>query len=646
MEADFSGYATKAGLKCSDGRTIMPEAFQHMDGKTVPLVWQHTHNDPKNVLGHAKLEAREDGVYTHAFFNNTDAGKQAKSLVQHGDVVSLSIYANQLVEKSKQVYHGIIREVSLVLAGANPGALIENVQLEHGDGSFEDLPEEAVITTGLPIAHEDKVEHAEGDKNEDESEDETVADVYESFSDEQKQVVHYMIGEALKAAGNSAEHSGDNPDEGNLEHKEGSESMTRNVFEQNKDDSKKGDEAFALTHEDVKGIVSSAMKGGSLKEAAAEFVIEHGIRDIELLFPEAKAVTATPDFDKRRTEWVANVLGKTKKLPFSKIKNLVADITQDEARAKGYIKGNMKKEEWFGVSKRETGPTTVYKKQGLDRDDIVDITDFDVVAWLWGEMRLMLEEEIARAVLIGDGREVDDEDKIKDPMGAAEGAGIRSILHDHDLYAATVTLANDATAAATVDGIVEQMGLYKGSGTPTLYTTRANVTRLMLARDGMGRRLYRTKAELAAELMVDQVVEVEVMEDEPTVFGIVVNLSDYAIGSTKGGEITTFDDFDIDYNKYKYLIETRLSGALTKIRSALVILSAAAGATLASPEEPTFDGTTITIPTVTGVVYTPAGPTVAVADGESEVVTAAPAAGYYFANNVDDEWIFTNEAGA
>jgi HK97 family phage prohead protease len=637
MEPDFTGYVTKAGLECSDGRTIMPEAFQHMDGQQVPLVWQHVHNDHNNVLGYVILHSRDDGVWGEAFFNDTDSGKNAKKLVQHGDVSSLSIYANKLVERSKQVFHGVIREVSLVLAGANPGAVIENVALSHGDWS-EEIEDAAIIRAGESISYKE-LSHAD-----DEDEDLTVEDVYNSFTEAQKSVVHAMVGAAIEAAGNTAEHDDINDGEDNLAHKEGSESMTRNLFEQN-DKSTKSDDHSELIH-GLKEVMSSAVKAesSSVMKAAKEYALEHGINDIEILFPEARAVTATPEFDKRRTEWVADVLGATKKLPWSRIKSRSADITQEAARAKGYIKGNMKKQEWFGVSQRTTHPTTVYKKQQLDRDDIIDITEFDVVAWMWGEMRLMLDEELARAILIGDGREVDDEDKIKDPMGAAEGTGIRSILHDHELYAATVTLASGATPAQSVDGLVEQMGLYKGTGTPVLYTTRARVTKLMLARDGMGRRLYRTKAELADELMVSRIVEVEVMEDEENLFGIVVNLADYSVGTDRGGQIATFDDFDIDYNQYKYLIETRLSGALTKIRSALVVLVGDAGDELATPVEPDFDGTTITIPTVTGVVYDPAGPTVAVAEGETAAVTAAPAEGYYFANNVEDEWLFTNEA--
>lgn len=675
MEPDFIGYATKAGLKCTDGRTIVPDAFKHMDGKKVPLVWNHGHGDVKQVLGYAILKAQDGHVLAHGYFNGTDSGKQGKALVQHKDIETLSIYANKLVERSKQVFHGMIREVSLVMAGANPGAVIEHVNLEHSDGSISEIEDEAIIFTGLELIHSDEKSSSDNndsaddkDKSVEHAEEGTTAeDVYETLTEEQKAVVHAMIGAAIEAAASGAVHSDTTKTEGDLEHQEGSESMTRNVFENNGKD--KTDEGGEFAHADLlpglKDVMSSAVKANSesVMKAAKEYALEHGINNIEELFPEAKLVTTTPDFDKRRTEWVADVLNKTKKLPWSRIKNLVADITVEEARALGYIKGNMKKEEWFGISGRTTTPTTVYKKQGLDRDDIVDITDFDVVAWLWGEMRLMIEEEIARAILIGDGRPVEDPanpgqpnpDKIKDPQGAAEGAGIRSIANDHELYAPTVTIAAGGTPANTVDAVVSEMGLYKGSGTPTAYMTRANATKLMLARDGMGRRLYRTKAELADELMVDRIVEVEVMESAyaADIFAIIVNLADYSVGTTRGGQLTTFDDFDIDYNKYKYLIETRLSGALTKIRSALVIRWADAGDTLATPEAPTFNGTQVSIPTVTGVVYknaetdaviTTAGSPYAVAEGDTMFVKAEPDATHYFANNTEDEWDFTNEA--
>lgn len=578
---DFSGYATKAGLKCSDGRTIMPDAFKHQDKETVPLVWQHNHNEPANVLGHAVLEHREDGVYAYGFFNDTDAAKNAKTLVQHGDIKSLSIYANQLTEKSKQVLHGMIRELSLVLSGANPGALIDNITLAHADGDMVTLEDEAIIYTGLELNHADG-ESGSSDSS-DSEDDPTVQEVYDSMTEEQKEVVHYMIGAALESTGKSlkeASHSDDKDESASeLAHnddnnEEEGRRMTRNVFEDQSGGKKK--EEHVLTHDALKEIVQDAQKGGSLKEAFEAYALKHGIENIELLFPDARTVTDTPEFDSRRVEWVAGVINGTKHSPFSRIKSISADLTLEEARAKGYVKGNLKKEEFFGVAGRSTTPSTIYKKQKLDRDDIIDITDFDVVAWLKGEMRLMLDEELARAVLIGDGRDVADEDKIKDPAGTPEGAGIRSIYHDHDLYVAKVEVDTAATPPAIVDGVVAAMGAYKGSGSPTLYTTLPVLTSLLVHRDADGHRLWRTKDELASEMGVSDIVTVEVMEDEEDLVGIIVNLKDYTIGADKGGEVNFFDDFDIDYNQYKYLLETRVSGALTKIRSAMVITKKAA----------------------------------------------------------------------
>ena len=573
---DFSGYATKAGLKCSDGRIITPDAFKHQDKETVPLVWQHGHNEPGNVLGHAVLEHRDDGVYTYGFFNDTDAAKNARTLVEHKDIKSLSIYANQLTEKSKQVLHGFIREVSLVLSGANPGALIDNITLAHGDGDMVTLEDEAIIYTGLELSHadeksEEEVEHAEGDT--------TVQDVYDSMSDEQKEVVHYMIATALESSAKTlkqSDDSGEKKDEStsDLVHTDdnsGEEGrrMSRNVFEQQSGGKK--EEKHVLTHDAISGIVADAQKSGSLKAAVESYALEHGIENIEVLFPDARALTDTPEYDSRRMEWVSSVINGTRHSPFSRIKSVLADITHEEARALGYIKGNLKKEEFFSVSKRTTTPTTVYKKQQLDRDDILDITDFDVVTWLKAEMRLLLDEELARAVLIGDGRSNASEDKIKDPAGVADGTGIRSILHDHDLYVAHVEIDDADDPAAIVDAMVSSLGVYKGSGSPTFYTTLPALTKMLIHRDGDGHRLWRTPSELASEMGVANIVTVEVMETEADLFGIVVNLKDYTIGADKGGDVNFFDDFDIDYNQYKYLLETRVSGALTKIRSAVVV---------------------------------------------------------------------------
>lgn len=668
MEPDFSGYATKAGLKCSDGRTIMPNAFQHMDGKKVPLVWQHSHNDPANVLGYALLENRPDGVYAYGFFNDTPSAQNAKALVRHGDITSMSIYANQLIERGKNVIHGVIREVSLVLSGANPGALIDYVSLRHSDGEIETLEDEAVIYTGLTLEHgavkEDKPEENNQQQNDSlehaEDGEKTVQEIYDSLTDEQKNVVHYMIGAALEAAKgeDAAEHSSTQNAEGDLVHQEGNaEEMTRNVFEQNGTASATAVQKHTLSHSDIKAIVEDAKRVGSLRQAVEEYALRHGIEDIDILFPEAKALSNTPEFLKRQTEWVAKVLNGTRKTPFSRIKSVWADITVEEARARGYIKGNFKKEEFFKLAKRTTGPTTVYKKQKLDRDDIIDITDFDVVAWLKGEMRLMLNEEIARAILIGDGRDVSDEDKIKDPAGASEGSGIRSILNEHELYATTVWVNLDDENSdyyEIVEAVLLARRHYKGTGTPTFFTTEEILTRMLLSKDGFGRRRFRNVEELASELRVDTVVAVEVMETVPDLIGIVVNLADYTIGADRGGEVSMFDDFDIDYNQYKYLIETRVSGALTKLKSALVIKKTAGTNVLATPVAPTFNKTTwvVTIPSVTGVVYKnadtdatlTAGPQTALSAGQTLNVKAVPDTGYYFATNADDEWSFTRPA--
>jgi HK97 family phage prohead protease len=675
---DFSGYATKAGLKCSDGRTITPDAFKHQDKETVPLVWQHGHNEPSNVLGFATLEHRDDGIYAYGFFNDTDQAKNAKTLVQHKDIKSLSIYANQLTEKAKTVLHGFIREVSLVLSGANPGALIDNITLAHADGDLVTLDDEAIIYTGLELHHgdesssesteeetvEETVEETETETEKvvHSAEDPTVQEVYDSMTPEQQSVVHYMVGAALELAqqvpdqalaqSDISDEESDDESTSELVHEDNEEEgrrMSRNVFEESGGTK---EEEHVLTHDAIQSIVNEAQRAGSLKEAVEHYAIKHGIENIEVLFPDAKSVTDTPEFDQRRVEWVANVMNGTKHSPFSRIKSLVADITFDEARARGYIKGNFKKEEWFAVSKRSTTPSTVYKKQKLDRDDIIDITDFDIVMWLKAEMRLMLDEELARSVLIGDGRAVDDDDKIKDPMGASEGAGVRSILYDHDLYASTINVDDSAPPIDVVDAIIGSMQYYKGSGSPTFYTTIQTLTSLLLARNSQDVRFWKTPSELASEMGVANIVTVEVMESEQDLLGIIVNLKDYTIGADKGGEVNFFDDFDIDYNQYKYLYETRISGALTKIRSALVIKRAPAGAALVTPEKPDFDGTTVVVKTTAGVTYKnkatgttlTTGAPVALADGESLTVQAEPTSGKYFANNQDDEWTFKNTA--
>jgi len=654
MEADFSGWATKVGLKCSDGRTIMAGAFRQQDKARVPLVWQHGHGNPENVLGHAILEDRPEGVWTNGYFNDSPAAKHAKGLLQHGDINMLSIWANELMERGKNVLHGKIREVSLVLSGANPGAIIENVTARHGDGMEELIDDEAVIYTGLEFEHADKsgdkTDNSDNSDADSKDDDDTVADVYESMSDQQKDVLHYMVSQAMEKGSksvssddkSSAEHSSTDANKD----KEGN-NMTRNVF-----DKDKGDEGTAtrtvISHDDMKSIVADAEKSGSMKSAIEAYALAHGITEIDTLFPEAKNLTAAPEFFGRRTEWVSGVLTGAKKTPFARIRTHYADLNFDEARAKGYVKGAFKKEEFFGVAGRTTTPKTIYKKQKLDRDDIIDITDFDVVAWMKGEMRLMLDEEIARAILIGDGRAVDDEDKINED-------NIRPIATDHDLYAVKVYVnLDDASSSAQeiIDALITHRQYYRGAGQPTMFTTETMIARFMMLKDTLGRRIYRSLDELATELRVDKIVPVEVFESEPTIVAVLVNMGDYVIGANKGGEVNLFDDFDIDYNQYKYLIETRISGALAKLKSAIVVRSVDGDDVLvAAPNVPTFVPATgvVTIVATTGVVYKNAltgatlstGAQSALAEGASLTVQATPATGYYLTSSENEEWKFT-----
>jgi HK97 family phage prohead protease len=654
VKPDFSGWASKANLKCSDGRTILPGAFEHQDKQKVPLVWQHGHDEPGNILGHAILENRPEGVYCFGYFNDTDDAKAAKAAVEHKDIDSLSIFANRLVEKAKQVSHGIIREVSLVLARANPGAMIDNIELQHSDGELVTIEDEAIIFTGEKLRHGDELE--EPSENGGSEDGTTVQEIYDAFSPEQKEVVHFMVGAALEHSETPAlpEKNG-NGTATHSDNEEATRTMSRNVFEEQ--NRSKTPDQHVLSHDDMRSIAADAVQMGSLKRALEAHALAHGIDNLEVLFPDAKAVSERPEFDSRRMEWVKSVINGTRHSPFSRIKSLVADITQDEARARGYIKGHFKKEEWFGLTSRVTTPTTVYKKQKLDRDDIIDIVDLDVVAWMKAEMRIMLDEELARAVLVGDGRDVDDEDKIRDPSGATEGAGIRSILNDHDLYAAKVFVNIDdanSNPSEIVDAIILNMGLYKGSGSPTFYTTLPMVTKLLLAKDTLGRRLYRNVSELASELQVSSIQTVEVLEGYPDLVGIIVNLTDYTLGADKGGDVAMFDDFDIDYNQYKYLLETRLSGALTKIRSAIVVGKVGASDTVRVPTEPTYDPSTgeVDVPSMTGVSYrreddgsVVSGTTITLDDGESVTIVAVPTAGNYFASSANTRWSYIKRGG-
>lgn len=568
---DFSGYATKVGLKCSDGRTILHNAFQEDDGQRVPLVWQHLHNDPANVLGHAILENRDDGVYAYCSFNSTEPAKQAKELVSHGDITALSIHANGLIEKGKNVIHGVIREVSLVLAGANPEAYIDNIAFSHGDGHFTTDETEAVICAN------EKLEHADAKSKEKESVDEdnkTVADVIDTMTEEQKTAMYALIGQAFET---SEEGVDDKDDTNELKQSniKGDQTMKKNIFDAQKDDSQQN----TLSHDALITILEDAKRIGSLKDSFLQHAVDYGIENIDYLFPDAKTLTNTPEFIKRDTEWVSDVFGAATHTPFSRIKTVFADITEDEARAKGYIKGNAKKDEVITLLKRTTTPTTIYKKQKLDRDDIVDIVDLDVVAWLKLEMRMMLEEEIARALLVGDGRSTASDDKIKEEH-------IRPIYTDDVLYAPKYQLDETTTTAKVIDEIVLARKDYKGTGNPVFFSTPDIIGDMLLLKDRNERRIYNTITDLAAALRVSKIVEVPVMENitreitpatetedgtTADLLGIVVNMKDYSVGADKGGAINMFDDFDIDYNQHKYLIETRCSGALTKPKSALVI---------------------------------------------------------------------------
>lgn len=631
---DFSGWATKNNLKCADGRIIRRDAFKVNDGKRVPLVWNHQHNSVGDVLGHAILENREDGVYAYGRFNNTTAGQEAKECLKHGDVESLSIWANNLEQVGSDVLHGVIREVSLVLAGANPGAFVESVMV-HGE-PMDDFDEEGIFYTGdgIFIEHsldkkkkdeddEDEDPDEEYDSEEDEDSDDvddeedssdeegkkeedpmkkisrgskkelkhadenskdekTVQDVIDTMNEEQKNVLYGLIGAIASDKNNSSD-------------KEEDEDMKHNIF-----DTEDTQEQNYLSHADMQQIFADAKRLGSLRDAVNENFEEggvlahaiptdgmvgpssatasqtYGFRDPDMLFPEYKSVNGnTPEWLKRNTEWVSVVMNGVHRTPFSRIKTTYADITEDEARARGYIKGNLKKEEVFTLLKRTTDPQTIYKKQKMDRDDIVDITDFDVVAWIKAEMRIMLDEEIARAILIGDGRLASSDDKIQE-------AHVRPIVSDVDLFNVKVPVtpvSGEASAKTQINSIIRARKKYKGSGNPTFFTTEDVVTEMLLLEDTIGHKLYKTEQELATALRVSKIVTVEVMEGakvtignaEKNLIGVIVNLNDYNVGADKGGAINLFDDFDIDYNQYKYLMETRISGALIKPFSALTI---------------------------------------------------------------------------
>ena len=682
IKPDFSGWATKSDIRCTDGRVIMPGAFKHQDKMKVPLVWNHRHGETANVLGYAILEHRDAGVYAYGYFNGNESAKEARELLAHGDIETLSIYANNLIEHSmrdgKQVQRGDIKELSLVLAGANPGALIDNITIRHGDDVSE--LDEAVIYTGLPIEHSDMVAEQEKDddmadekeavekvenddlEHADDAEETTVKEIYEAMTEEQKTAVLFMIGQAVEAG---KEIDDEDQDDEEAKHseivdgedflaiikhsiKEGmAEMTTHNVFDESGD--RTMEKSSVLSHSEFAEIMTTAQKSGSLRETFLAHAATHGIDNIEHLFPEAKALSGKPEVHGRRTEWVAKVLGETKHAPFGKVKSTVFDITGEEARARGYIKGNQKADEVVELMKRTTGPTTIYKKQKLDRDDIVDITDMDVVAWLMGEMRLMIEEEIARAILFGDGRPSSSPDKIKDPSGSIDGNGIRSIVNDDDFYSVKADLAANVSPKDAVKGIIRARAKYRGTGKPTLFISDIFLTDIMLEEDKFGRPLYETEKSLADKLRVSEIVTVDVIDDMESLFAVMVNLADYTVGTNKGGELTTFNDFDIDFNQYKYLIETRLSGALTKPLSAVVIRRLQG--TSVAPTPPSFEGETgfVTLTQATGVEWYQDGDLVTDNEvtvvGKTSTFTAAPATGYYFPNGTVREWTFTGPAG-
>lgn len=596
MKYDFSGYATRNNIKCSDGRVIMRDAFKDNDHKNVPLVWQHDHMSPDNVLGHAMLENREDGVYAYGCFNDTPSGLNAKELVKNGDVRALSIYANKLKQNGANVIHGAIREVSLVLAGANPGAYIDTVMV-HSDGDEETEDAEICfnLNTNPILYHSDdekdnpnKKDNPDKNNNKDENmsnsngnqgnnSDKTVQDVIDSMTDEQKNVLYYLVGQAA-----------------NGEIDEGDDDMKHNAFED--------DDEYMAHSVDFSEIIRDAKRCGSLREA----VIEHGLEDvnyedylehgnatygidkIDTLFPDFKNINSTPEWVSRNMDWVASVMNGVSHTPFSRIKSVFANITADEARARGYTKGKKKLEEVFTLLKRTTTPQTIYKKQKLDRDDVIDITDFDVVAWLKGEMRMMLDEEIARAILIGDGRSDSSDDRIFP-------TNIRPIWQDDTFYTIRAQVdtkgmtTEEAKTEAVIKAIIRARKNYKGSGNPVFYTTEDVLTDMLLLENQIGDVKYKTKQELANRLRVSDIVTVEVMEGQTrkgntsngdvtasankdlNLVGLIVNLKDYNVGADQGGAVSMFDDFDIDYNQQKYLIETRCSGALIKPYAAISV---------------------------------------------------------------------------
>lgn len=586
IDYDCSGWATKANTRCYDGLTIAPDAFKECDGKTVPMVYNHDHSSVDNVIGHCLLKNRPQGVYCYAKFNDTDTGRTAKACVENGDLNAFSIYANGLQKVGKTVKHGFIREVSLVLAGCNPGALIDEVVKHSADEDYDKGEAFIYNDEGLSLTHGldpegnplEELTHSADDGNDTKQEDAGMADeekngktlkeVYNSMTDEQKECCHALVGLVMEAAD-----SEDGEDDG-----EEDTTVKQNVFDRDTTET-------VLKHSigDINAVIKGAKSSGTMKAAFENSDItgeelaylSHGIDNVEWLFPDDKVLDNPPRIIDKDQTWVGKVMSAVHHIPFSRFKSMFADLTEEDARAKGYIKGNFKKEQVFGLLRRSTSPTTVYKKQKMDRDDVIDITSFDVIAWLKSEMRLKLNEEIARAILIGDGRPAASEDKVDENC-------IRPVFNDADLFTIKVQVSTAGLTAvedkykAAIKSILRSRKEYKGAGTPTLFTTEDALTEMLLLEDTIGHTLYADEAALARKLRVSNIVTVPQMEGMKgakggDLFGIIVNLSDYTVGADKGGAVSMFDDFDIDFNAMKYLIETRCSGALTTPYSAIAV---------------------------------------------------------------------------
>lgn len=597
---DFGGWATRNNIQCSDGRTIMKDAFKQNDGQKVPLVWNHQHNDPSEVLGHALLENREDGVYAYCKFNNTESGQTAKSLVMNGDVDKLSIYANKLKSQMNNVIHGCIREVSLVLAGANPGAYIDSV-IVHGEGA--EAEEEVIIYNDGEISlsedetdiseetpEDGEIEHSD-DANkekedstkmgEDEKKEKTVQDIIDTMNEEQKNAMYAVVGQALEDQANGYGEEADEEDGGE-------EDMKHNVFDNDNNDE-------VLQHSE---IIAEAMadgkKYGSLRESFLQHAAINNIENLDKLFPDATELYKEPYMIEKDNSWVAKVMNAVKHTPFSRVKTTFGRMNEETARAKGYIKGNKKANIALSVLNRVTTPTTVYIKNEIDRDDVIDITDFDVVAWQKREMRKQLDKELALAMLLGDGRDVSDQNKINEQ-------NIRPVVSDDAMYTIKYTVTkgkdytqegnsysdNDSRTKGIIRAAIRSRKDYKGSGTPTFFTTEDVLTDMLLIEDQNGRRIYNNINDLATALRCKEIVTIPEMEAEAykDIYGIIVNMADYTAGADKGGSVNMFDDFDIDYNQMKYLIETRMSGALTVPYSAIVLKKEASVSTPSNSEQ-------------------------------------------------------------